>query len=173
MSTTLPSVLDAWRMVSAGRRFEGMLPLADMKRLNSSLEDAEGDCRYVVEFGRDDRGQAFIDMRIHAQMPLMCQRTLERFFYPVEIDQRLGLIRSEEEEAALLPDVEAVLVDDHGNVHPADLIEDELILAIPVVPVSPYSEVIEAEWPAEIIEVEEKPNPFAALSALKDSKQKT
>jgi uncharacterized protein len=172
MSTTLPSVLDAWRMVSAGRRFEGQLPLSSMKRLAGSLLEVEGHCDYTVEFGRDDRGQAYIDLELRAKLPLLCQRTLERFFYAVDVHQRLGLIRSEAEEAALSPEVEAVLVDDHGNVQPADLIEDELILAIPVVPVSPDSEAIETEWPAEIVEViEDKPNPFAALSSLKDLKQ--
>jgi len=56
--------------------------------------------------------------------------------------------------------------------HPADLIEDELILALPVVPINPDSEAIEAEWPADMVEIEEEtPNPFAALSALKDLKR--
>lgn len=172
MSATLPLVLDAWRMVATGRRFEGLLPLVGFKRLSSSLIEAEGDCHYVVEFGRDDMGQRFVDLHLQAQLPLLCQRTLERFFYPVDITQRLGLIRDEAEEAALLPDVEAVLVDDHGSLNPADLIEDELILAIPVVPINPDSEAIEAEWPADIEEIEEEtPNPFAALSALKDLKR--
>ena len=103
---------------------------------------------------------------------MLCQRTLERFFHPVDIRQRLGLIRDEAEEAALLPDVEAVLVDDNGSLRPADLIEDELILALPVVPINPDSEAIEAEWPADMVEIEEEtPNPFAALSALKDLKR--
>ncbi|HNV82908.1 MAG TPA: YceD family protein [Arenimonas sp.] len=172
MSATLPLVLDAWRMVATGRRFEGLLPLAGFKRLGSSLIDAEGDCHYVVEFGRDDLGQRYVDLHLQAQLPLLCQRTLERFFYPVDIRQRLGLIRDEAEEAALLPDVEAVLVDDNGSLHPADLIEDELILALPVVPINPDSEAIEAEWPADMVEIEEEtPNPFAALSALKDLKR--
>jgi len=172
MSATLPSVLDAWRMVATGRRFEGLLPLVGFKRLGSSLIDAEGDCHYVVEFGRDDLGQRYVDLHLQAQLPLLCQRTLERFFHPVDIRQRLGLIRDEAEEAALLPDVEAVLVDDNGSLHPADLIEDELILALPVVPINPDSEAIEAEWPADMVEIEEEtPNPFAALSALKDLKR--
>ena len=49
----LPEVLDAWRMVAAGRRFEGVLPLAAMPRLKGSLLDTEGAARVVVEFGRD------------------------------------------------------------------------------------------------------------------------
>lgn len=171
MSATLPSVLDAWRMVATGRRFEGLLPLVGFKRLCSSLIDVEGDCHYVVEFGRDELGQRFVDLHLQAQMPMLCQRTLERFLYPVNIQQRLGLIRDEAEEAALLPDVEAVLVDDNGHLNPADLIEDELILALPLVPIDPDSEAIEAEWPDEIVEIEETPNPFAALSALKDLKR--
>ncbi len=171
MSATLPLVLDAWRMVATGRRFEGVLPLIGFKRLNSSLLEAEGDCHYVVEFGRDEHGQRYVDLTLQAQLPLLCQRTLERFFYPINVAQRLGLIRDEAEEAALLPEVEAVLVDENGSIHPADLIEDELILALPVVPINPDSEVIEAQWPEEIEELEEKPNPFAALSALKDLKR--
>ncbi len=172
MSATLPLVLDAWRMVATGRRFEGLLPLAGFKRLGTSLIDVEGDCHYVVEFGRDDLDQRYVDLHLQAQLPLLCQRTLERFFHPVDIRQRLGLIRDEAEEAALLPDVEAVLVDDNGSLRPADLIEDELILALPVVPINPDSEAIEAEWPADMVEIEEEtPNPFAALSALKDLKR--
>lgn len=171
MSATLPAMLDVWRMVATGRRFEGLLPLASFNRLKSSFCDVEGDCHYVVEFGRDEHGQRYVDLTLQAQMPLLCQRTLERFIYPVNVQQRLGLIRDEAEEAALLPDVEAVLVDDNGNLNPADLIEDELILALPVVPINPDSQELEAEWPEEVEELEETPNPFAALSALKDLKR--
>ena len=51
MSAPLPPVLDAWRMVAASRLFEGSLPLSGMTRLREALVDAEGDCRYVMEFG--------------------------------------------------------------------------------------------------------------------------
>jgi uncharacterized protein len=49
-------------------------------------------------------------------------------------------------------------------------VEDELILAIPVVPIDPRSTEVTADWPADV-EVEEKPNPFAALAALKAHKK--
>ena len=47
----------------------------------------------------------------------------------------------------------------------------ELILAIPVVPIDPRSTEVEAEWPADVDEEEDKPNPFAALAALKTPKK--
>ena len=48
---------------------------------------------------------------------------------------------------------------------PADVIEDELILALPLVPVRPGTQEIEQrEWVQEDErEVDAKPNPFAVL----------
>ena len=89
MSATLPPVLDAWRMVSARRAFSGRLPLSGMPRLRPVLADAEGDCRFEVEFGVDALGMRYVEVRAEADLPLLCQRTLERFLHPVRIDQRL------------------------------------------------------------------------------------
>ena len=171
MSAPLPPVLDAWRMVAAKRLFDGRLPLSGMPRLRPVLADAEGDCRFEVEFGVDALGMRYVEVRAEAELPLLCQRTLERFLYPVRIDQRLGLITDESQEAALPEGVEPLLLDASGELNPAGLVEDELILAVPVVPIDPDSAEIEPQWPDEAEEEEEKPNPFAALAALKEQKK--
>jgi uncharacterized protein len=154
-------------MVSARRRFDGVLPLSGMPRLCGGLLDPQGDCRFEMEFGRDATlDLPYVELRIEADLPLQCQRTLERFLHPVSLFQRLGLITDEAQEAALPEGVEPFLLDASGELHPAELVEDELILAIPVVPMDPSSTEVTAQWPAEV-ETEEKPNPFAALAALK------
>ncbi|WP_034221068.1 YceD family protein [Arenimonas donghaensis] len=170
MSASLPPVLDAWRMVAAKRLFDGRLPLSGMSRLRPVLADADGDCRFEVEFGVDAMGMRYVDVRAEAELPLLCQRSLERFLHPVRINQRLGLVTDESQEAALPEGVEPLLLDASGELNPAGLVEDELILAVPVVPIDPASAELEAEWPEEA-EVEEKPNPFAALAALKEQKK--
>ena len=86
-------------------------------------------------------------------------------------NQRLGLITDESQEAALPEGVEPLLLDASGELNPAGLVEDELILAVPVVPIDPDSAEIEPHWPDEAEEEEEKPNPFAALAALKEQKK--
>lgn len=173
MSVALPEVVDAWRMVAARRMFEGRIPLTAWSRLGESLADAAGECSYQVEFGRDEFGFAFVELKAEAALPLICQRTLERFEFPVRIEQRLGLIRDEREEAALPPGYEPLLMPEDARLHPAELIEDELILAVPVVPVKPGTEAIEAHWEASAEEMQdERPNPFAALSALKSGNLK-
>ena len=95
MSTTLPPVLDAWRMVSSCRYFEGRLPLAGFSRLRGSLVDVEGECCYKLEFGRDAMNQAFVAVWVEAKLPLLCQRSLERYLHPVVVEQKLGLITDE------------------------------------------------------------------------------
>jgi uncharacterized protein len=170
MSATLPPQMDIWRMVANQRRFEGSVPLAHMPRLVEVLADSDGECRYVVEFYRDPLKIDVMHMQLSASLPLICQRSLERFVHQVEIDQRLGLISEESQEAAMPEDMEAVLVDRSGDVSPLGLIEDELLLAVPLVPVSPDASELDPEWVHDEALEEDKPNPFAALQTLKEHK---
>ena len=163
----VPETLDAWRQVTARRGIEGRVPLASLRRLSSLLDTPEGDVTFSLDFDRDSFGIAYVHVQADAGLPLVCQRSLERFMLPVHVDQRMGLIRDEAEEAALPPGYEALLVDADGELVTLDLVEDELILAVPVVPVRPGSDAVEQEWGSGEAAEAEKPNPFAALAALK------
>ena len=162
----VPETLDAWRMVAARRQFEGRLPLAALSRLSGSLADAAGECRFALEFGQDALQVPFVELSIEAGLPLVCQRSLERFVFPVRTVQRLGLIRDEADEAALPPGYEALLVPEDGLLRPADLVEDELVLAVPVVPLAPDAAPVDRTWSAGEEEMQAA-SPFAALASLK------
>src|SRR5262252_8760874 len=79
MSQALPENVDAWRMVQARRRFEGKLPLAALPRLAADLAACDGDVVFDLEFDRDELGVSFLRVRADAVLPLICQRTLDRF----------------------------------------------------------------------------------------------
>lgn len=162
----VPETLDAWRMVAARRQFEGRVPLSALARLEPSLADADGECRFTLEFGQDPLQVPFVELAIETGLPLVCQRSLERFVFPVKTVQRLGLIRDEAEEAALPPGYEPLLVPEDGQLRPLDLVEDELVLALPVVPVAPDSDPVERTWSASE-EEQQAASPFAALASLK------
>ena len=164
----VPEVLDASRMVASRRGVEGRVPLASLTRLRDSLVDTEGEVVYSLDFGTDELKVPFVELRVEASLPLLCQRSLERFELPVTIAQRLGLIRDEADEAALPEGYEALLMPEDGMLKPIELVEDELILALPVIPVKPGTEAMERDWPAEEAEMA-RVNPFAALSALKNT----
>ena len=153
-------------MVAARRSFDGRLRLSSMTRLQGLLVDADGEARFSIEFDCDALQVPYVELRIQAELPLVCQRSLERFLLPVDITQRLGLVRDEAGEAALPADYEALLVPEDGMLHTAGLVEDELVLAVPVVPMSPGSDAVERDWPAQEEELA-KANPFAGLASLK------
>ena len=157
-------------MVQAQRSFQGSLPLASLPRLRGILAAADGAVGYELEFGKDDLGVAHLRLRADATLPLTCQRTLEVFALPVHVDTRLGLIAREEDEAALPAGYEPLLTAD-GMLHLADVVEDELILALPVVPVKPGAEQTVRAWGgAEQQDETEQANPFDVLRTIKPSK---
>jgi uncharacterized protein len=157
-------------MVAARRSFEGRLPLAGMARLRDLLTDTEGDAKVCLEFGRDTLQVPFVELRVEAALPLVCQRSLQRFLHVVSVVQRLGLVDNDDEaaEAALPPGYEALQIAPDGQLRARELVEDELILAVPLVPVQPGGDALERDWPAPA-EEQATVNPFAALSALKKS----
>lgn len=165
-SGRVPDVLDAWRLVAARRGVEGRLPLSALERLKGLLHDTDGEVRFSLDFDTDELQVPYAELKIDAELPLLCQRSLERFVLPVQIVQRLGLIRDEADEAALPPGYEPLLMPEDGMLHASELVEDELILAVPVVPMAPGSEAVERDWPATQAE-QDAANPFAVLSSLK------
>ncbi len=167
MSVNVPEMLDVWRMVAARRAFEGRAPLSSLARVRGLLLDTEGDVDFALQFDSDPLLKVpYVELRIDTALPLECQRSLKRFLLPVRLVQRLGLIRDEADEAALPPEYEALLVPDDGMLRPLDLVEDELVLAVPAVPMDPASHAVERDWPVPEEELA-KASPFAALGSLK------
>lgn len=175
MSADLPAELDVWRAVAGRREFCGRIGLVRLERLLPALGlDDPGRAtaalvRYRVGFDRDPVAGPCVELEIEASLPLVCQRSLEPFELPVRVIQRLGLIRREEQEASLPDGYEPRLVDETGLLAVQDLIEDELILALPVVPIKPGSEpVVFGAGPG----AQEPPGPFAALETLRSGRRR-
>jgi uncharacterized protein len=156
-------------MVSARRSFEGTLPIATMSRLCEVLASTDGLLQFELDFGRDELGISYVDVRARASLTLVCQRTLEPFVLPVAVDTRLGLIRQERDEAGLPPDCEPLLVAEDGRLNPADVVEDELLLALPLIPVNPDNSLpdeVTGHDPGSAGEGRSE-SPFAVLRELK------
>jgi uncharacterized protein len=177
MSTSLPDAVDVVRMVSGRRSFEGELPLARFARLRESLVSSDGQCDFRLEFGADTLGIQYLQINATATVMLQCQRTLETFPLALVVEQRLGFIRREADEAGLPDNYEPMLLPDDRQLHLADLIEDELILALPLVPTRDDGEQVDSVEDAVVFSTgEEKTDDsntassrqaFAALAALK------
>lgn len=172
MSRGMPERGDPVQLAEQGRTYEGEIGLARLGRLEGLLAGSEGLVRYRMQFDRDHRGRPCVAGHLTATLLLECQRCLEVFPLPVERDWRVALLAEAGEEALLDDGEDARLVSDEG-MPLAELIEDELILAVPLVPKHPAGAVCELpvegmieEPPVEDFD-EPEDNPFAKLSRLK------
>lgn len=131
------TVIDPLRFARAGESLAGMLDVAELARLADRLSEAEGDVRYRLT-GQVRDGKPSLSLRVEADLKLSCQRCLESFVYPLRTDATLLLAKNEAqlalwEEADPLCD--GVVAEPHMDI--AALVEDEILLALPVAPRHP------------------------------------
>ena len=129
----LPDNLDPWRLTAEGGRLEGALALAALPRLAAALNRTDGVVAVALVAGVDPGGVRFIAGTLQTQVELVCQRCLGLLSWPLDVGVSLGLVHSEA-EAERLPDKYEPLLAPEGVLCVADLVEDELLLALPQIP---------------------------------------
>lgn len=170
MPSHLPDFVDPWHLASLGKEFSGRIELARLPRLAGVLRRSSGHADFELDFGRDGEKRIHITGRVQAHLVLECQRCLGRMNQVVDIDVNLAVIERQEEAALLPEDVDPVLAED-GQIGLKDLIEDELLLAIPQVPRhAPAQCGVESDSMKSGIEQEATladSSPFSVLEGLK------
>jgi uncharacterized protein len=174
MSPRLPESVDPWRSANLQKRFSGQIPLIKFPRLESSLTSSEETVEYSLEFKRVMRRRVAISGTLSTRLNIECQRCMSPMQFPLVVEFEL-IVTAGPEEAKLLPDgVDSLVVLEDENVNPLEILEDELILALPLVAMhdldackaKPKIEAINDEIVFEE-EEPEKENPFAILAQLK------
>lgn len=148
MSRDFPDFIDPWRSAEGSRRIGGTIPLTRFKRLMPLLASGEGEATFKLQFGYDAQRRPFVDADVSAPLPLICQRSLEPYVEQIAQLSRLQII-AEAGEQALLSVEEEYVVADEGHLAVADLVEDELLLAIPQVPRNPHVQTVWATSEAD------------------------
>jgi uncharacterized protein len=172
MLERLPVVVDPLRLAHQAEQLRGRVPLAEMERLAKVVHSAAGEAWADLHFGTDEEGHAYLAGRVRADVTLICQRCLEPVVLHLDRELRLGLV-ADLAAADGLPDRYDVLVVDPRPMRLAAIVEDELLLALPIVPMHPRDQCPAGEYVAAGEEAAEadapaRPSPFAALAELKD-----
>ena len=173
MSRDFPDWIDAERAAQAGRRFAGDARIEWMPRVVDMLDAPEADDVIAFEACASldkSPGNAQIvrfSVHVHGAVPMTCQRTLKRFMQPIDSHSEVAVVTSEREVEGLPENLEPKLVPE-GRLRLVELIEDELLLALPLVPRDPDSAAIENAGDAiERADTDERDNPFAELARLR------
>jgi len=136
MSREFPDWVNPWSAAEGRRVFQGTLPLSRMRRLRGLLVVAEGEAWFRAEFSLDGDKRPVIRLEVAADLPLLCQASLQEYLEPVRRNAELAVIESEAEQA-LLPDHCEPVLASNGRLALLELVEDELLLGMPQVPRRP------------------------------------
>ena len=151
-----------WPLVGFDRIAESAVAGAPVTDADEVSWSARGETRQL----RGGDVQFWMQVEAATQVSLECQRCLKPVTVPLQISRRFLFVHGEDAAAQLDADSEDDVLAITRALDLRELIEDELLLAMPIVP--RHEACPEPLAPASDDEtLEERPNPFAALAALK------
>ena len=161
----IPEHVDPFRFAEQNLQLSGVVRFNDMKRLGSTLSPNQDLVNVNLEFGVDEQGVTFLKGQIETKMALQCQRCMEPFIYDIKSNFVLGIVHTLDEANALPDNYEPALVKD-GQLALRELIEDELILNLPIIPKHEPEE-CKVKLPLKDAEWDKTNTPFQVLESLK------
>lgn len=165
MSGRLPVLIDPLRLADEGIRLQGELAGSDMTRLRAmALPGSRAEAVAVdLQFERSAPGVRRMQGRIYTAVEVVCQRCLQPLLVQIEAKPVVRLLQPGEVVQA--DDEDALPL--AAPVALSEMVEDELLLAMPMVPVHAETN-CESKAKADAQPVNRKEHPFAVLQKLKD-----
>lgn len=139
-----------------------MLAVRDLARLHDLLTDTVGEVAWRLEGYKGNRGEPLLQLTVTGNLLLACQRCLEAIPFQLAVDSLLEIVPEgadlsqdelEDDTRDFLPVVKELEV--------GELVEDEILLALPVAPRHEKCGLPGAADAGERI------HPFATLAGLK------
>ena len=169
-------MLDVRKAAARGVSIKGSLKPLDLKRFRALLAEDEGLIEVRLAFSRDEENRYLIDLAVDAEIVVTCQRCLEPLPKSLTSVNTLAVVWTDDQAAHLPRHLEPLIEGDEGC-RLWDLVEDELILAMPAFSYHDTEECHRflAGFAGQPSEEEaaagDKPNPFNVLEQLKPGDQ--
>jgi uncharacterized protein len=178
MSQRLPEFIEPYRLAETQRILTGEIPVARMKRLSPLLLSDAGNVQVSLVFGIDDIGQANVTGQVDTIVTMQCQRCMESMDVAVNAEVSLAFVTTEKQAQALPSYYEPLIVEEETLL--SELVEDEIILALPAVPLheagqcavqEPYVDKLQSTTDdLQSGDTAKQRNPFAILEKLRTKK---
>lgn len=193
--TFAPRKLDIGAFIESSELMTGAAPVADLQRIAAGLaKDIDLATLPAITWSAQGRQiaqrvggpQLWLDLTAHGDLAWECQRCLHAVTLPVAVERSIRFVKDEAAAADLDADGDDDVLALSRQFDLMELIEDELIMAQPIVPRHDEcpSDIVklmhsdeEVAVPGQPAVTEEgqptasgRPNPFAVLAALKKDK---
>ncbi len=164
-----PILIDPQAVAVQARHLEGQIRLSQMDERvarHECLAERQTPVDFALQGGRDKRQRLYLDLSVSAQLSLICQRCMQPMLFELNEQARIVLFDSEaalDEAMAAEEELEGMLLVPELDV--GALVEDQILMALPYAPCHPDCE------HGKLAEInQDRPNPFAALAALKNGR---
>jgi len=165
----IPPHVDPRKLADRAATLAGELQLSQLKRLADPLEDDQGVVRASFSFGRDEQRTVVIRSQLDVEVKMICQRCLEPVVLPIHSECDYAVV-NEGASSQHLPKGYDVLEVGEDPLDLLALVEDELLLALPIVPLHDPEICQPPVGPDEPEPSEDevtRSNPFSVLAQLK------
>lgn len=170
-----PHALDVQALCRSGARLQGREPLRSFTRLLEGLTPGDDGAGQVVWSAQGEQrpvrggpAQDWLHLQAEARVWLQCQRCLQPWAQPLSVQRAFCFVATEAQAEALDEELEDDVLVMPRRLDLIELLEDELILSLPLVPRH------EPDCPAPLLALasatsggasaDEAPHPFAALA---------
>jgi uncharacterized protein len=170
-----PERLDVRAFAEDGAQLSGQVPMRDFRRLDAEARGEAGE-RLVEWSARGElldphhvQPQVWLHLQARAALPLTCQRCLERVEVPVDVQRSFRFVADEATAAAEDDEAQEDLLALSRCFDLLELVEDELLMGLPVVPrhtICPIPVQLSAAGGPADDEEGETQRPFAGLEGL-------
>ncbi|HEY5789119.1 MAG TPA: YceD family protein [Gammaproteobacteria bacterium] len=170
MREVLPEFLDPLLLAGKEAVIAGRLAVDEMPRLRAQLVAGGVEVAVNLRLERQPGGLRTVCGEIVGEAELACQRCLQPLRWQIDCRVALAVVASRAEEQRLPEGYEPLYLDG-GPLATRELVEDEILLGLPLVAMHPDPACNRElqEWQREGIERE---NPFGVLEQLKDKRQR-
>jgi uncharacterized protein len=174
-----PLRLDLPALCRQGAVLEGTWPQQELPRLSEGLQATRADtlpppvrwrAQGLTRAVKGGEPELWLALQADTVVALQCQRCLQPMTETLVVDRRFRFVADEDEAARLDETSEDDVLALSGRLDLRALVEDELILALPLVPRHgqcpkplPVGPAVDADAPGP----DARPNPFAALARLR------
>ena len=166
----LPKKIDPIKSAQKRSSYDGIYFAHEMKRFTSAVASAQDEVPVKVEFLKDAQGLTLFKGEMASDVQLICQRCNQLLDHSVQTEYCYTPVQGHEQTDQLPDAYEPVQVNDHGEIDLLQIIEDEIILALPLVAMHDEQDCKRQSDKMSFGKVEpaeERPNPFAVLKELK------
>jgi uncharacterized protein len=171
MHQKLPKDIDPFRLAQNGLRLEGTLPVSTMKRLSGSLSDSESEVNVKMNFDVDETGLPYMYGKFSSKLSMICERCMTPMSVDVDVECHLAILKNERKVEGLAELYEPWIVENNDPILLSSIVEDELILGLPLVPRHKHACLPKEAWyrgdDIDEGEKEKKVSPFEVLASLK------